>query len=120
MSTKRKPMRSKSAMPEKPVPTSNQIEEAMIAFEKLKMRYRLEGIPWAPEGQQYIVRVLPEMMVGTTEFAGVKGLPPITDKPPPASATMTIHRFPDEASARQWREREIIRETITAGMRAKP
>jgi len=98
MSTKRKPMRARRAMPDKPAPTDNQIEEAMLAFERLKVRYFLTMLG----ENEYVVRISPE------QFGDV----------PPDS--ITIHRFTTEADARRWREREIIRLAITAGMRAKP
>jgi hypothetical protein len=84
------------------------------------LRYRLESFPHNPVERRFLVRVLPEMMVGTAKFAGVKGLPPVSDRIPDASVTFTVHWFPSEAHAREWREQQIIRETITAGMRAKP
>lgn len=95
-----------------PAPTANQLDEAMLAFEKLRMRYRLEHYEDAPPTERFVVRVVPEMMA----------TPPARSRPVLAAreATYTVHRFPDEASARRWREREIIRETIAAGMRAQP
>ena len=120
MTAKRKSRRSRAAA-RLPAPTEGQIVEALLAFERIKLRYRLESLPDAPPTMRYIVRVLPEMMVGDAEFMGVKGLPPVSKAVPGArEAAYTIHRFADEASARRWREHEIIRETITAGMRAKP
>jgi len=96
------------------VPTENQMDHALAAFATAKLRYQL----WEHGGRTF-VRVLPEMMVGTVEFMGAKNLPPVRGAIP-EEATITLRDFPDEASARQWREREIIREAITAGMRAKP
>jgi hypothetical protein len=115
MTAKRKPMRARRAAPEPVAPTENQLHEAMMAFAKAKLRYRLIEVH-----ESVLVEVRPEMMVGNATFMGVTGLPPVSDKPPPSDLAMTVHRFPDEPSARQWREREIIREAITAGMRAKP
>lgn len=97
-----------------PEPTVNQLEEAMRAFATAKLRYRLIG----REGR-FTVRVLPAMLVGDAEFAGAKGLPAVTGAIP-VSLTYQDHDFATEASARQWREREIIRESIAAGMRARP
>lgn len=120
MTNLRKPRRSRKSAP-LPEATENQLFEAMLAFATLKMRYRLEVLSNAPPTQRYIVRVLPEMMVGDIEFMGIKGLPPISDKPTmPDALAFTIHRFGSEATARQWREREIIRETVKVAMRAKP
>lgn len=119
MSTARKPRRSRRAPP-LPAPTENQLFEAMLAFSRLKMRYRLEVLLHAPPNMRFIVRVLPEMMVGDAEFMGVKGLPAVTTGEIPSDLSFTIHRFISEQDARHWREREIIREAITAGMRARP
>lgn len=105
MSARRKP----KPLPE---PTAAQLDEAMLAFEKLRMRYRLEHYEDAPPHERFVVRVVPEMLapkaIRTGAIVGAR------------EATYTVHRFPDEASARRWREREIIRETIAAGMRAQP
>lgn len=115
--TKRKPRR-KSPLP---APTENQLFEAMLAFNTLKMRHRLEVLSNAPPAQRYIVRVLPEMMVGDAEFMGVKGLPKISPEyAPPSDLAFTIHRFASEDAARRWREHEIIRETIKVAMRTRP
>lgn len=120
MTAKRKPRRARSAPPP-PAPTANQLFEAMLAFSRLKMRYRLEVLRDAPPHMRFIVRVLPEMMVGDVEFMGVKGLPPLCEMGPlPNAAVTSIHRFTSEQDARQWRETAIIREVITAGMRARP
>jgi len=105
MSTNRKALRARRSAPPPPEPTENQMDEALIAFERAKVRYRLIQIHAA----MFVVRVLPEMLSGPLSFSEAMG--------PDAYAD---HRFTDEASARQWREREIIREAITAGMRAKP
>jgi hypothetical protein len=119
MSTNRKPLRARRSAPPPPAPTENQLFEAMLAFHTLKMRYRIESIPHAPAGQQFVVRVVPEMMVGDVEFMGAKGLPPVLEGPIP-NAAYTIHRFVSEDAARRWREHEIIRETIKVAMRTKP
>lgn len=105
MTAKRKP----KPLPE---PTVNQLDEAMLAFEKLRMRYRLEHYEDAPPDQRFVVRVVPEMLAPKSVRMGA-----IVGAREPA---YTVHRFGDEASARRWREREIIREAIAAGMRAHP
>lgn len=119
MTTKRKSRRARSA-PSLPEPSESQLFEAMLAFATLKMRYRLEAHPHAPPAMRYIVRVLPEMMVGDTEFMGAKGLPPPLEGQMPNGLAFTIHRFVSEDAARRWREHEIIRETIKVAMRTKP
>lgn len=115
MTAKRKPMRSRNSAPPPPEPTANQVEEAMIAFARAKVRYRLIGVG----EDQFMVEVRPAEMFGDVTFMGVTGLPPVTDKVPDDLA-YHVHRFKAEADARRWREREIIREAITAGMRARP
>lgn len=96
------------------VPTENQMDHALAAFETAKLRHQLFQFR-----NRCGVKIVPHMMVGTAEFMGAKNLPPVTNDVP-TDLTFEIKYFPDEASARQWREREIIREAITAGMRAKP
>lgn len=121
MTAQRKSRRARKSAPPPPAPTDNQLFEAMCAFATLKMRYRLEVLNNAPPTQRYIVRVLPEMMVGDAEFMGVKGLPPVhTSQLLPAELSFAIHRFASEADARRWREHEIICETIKVAMRTKP
>jgi hypothetical protein len=100
--------------PELSVPTERQMDEALDAFAKAKIRYTIMQVH-----ERFVVSVLPKMMVGEVEFMGAKNLPPVTADVP-NTLTITVKDFADEASARQWREREIIREAITAGMRAKP
>lgn len=106
MTAKRKP----KPLPE---PTAAQLDEAMLAFERLRMRYRLEHYEDAPPSERFVVRVVPEMLAA----APARGRAII---PGAREATYTVHRFPDETSARRWREREIIRETVAACMRAQP
>lgn len=121
MTAQRKSRRARRSAPPPPAPTDNQLFEAMLAFATLKMRYRLEVLNNAPPTQRYIVRVLPEMMVGDAEFMGVKGLPPVSNmRTIPAELSFSIHRFPTEQAARYWREQEIIRETVKVAMRTKP
>lgn len=121
MTAQRKSRRARRSAPPLPAPTEAQLFEAMLAFNTLKMRYRLEVLSNAPPTQRYIVRVLPEMMVGDAEFMGVKGLPLVHAGPMiPADLSFAIHRFASEQAARLWREHEIIRETIKVAMRTKP
>lgn len=98
---------------EQPIPTENQMDHALAAFARSKVRYKLIQI-----GERHCrVMIQPDWAVEATitgSFA--PSMPETSDI---ASQTMTYREFPDEASARQWREREIIREAITAGMRAK-
>lgn len=116
MSAKRKSLRARRSAPELPEPTENQIEEAMVAFERAKVRHQLIEVD-----DRIAVRVSPEMLLSDEEFERQ----PIRAKVPAgvhlkAFGSFSIKYFSDEACARQWREREIIREAITAGMRAKP
>ncbi|MET4187588.1 hypothetical protein ABIB86_000463 [Bradyrhizobium sp. JR1.7] len=103
MTAKRKPMRARSARPKPskqallPEPTDNQMLEAMAAFERSRVRHVLMR-----SGDSFVVNVTPEQF----------GAEPARRIPPPVFGT--------EADARRWREHEIIREAITAGMRAKP
>ena len=94
-----------------PVETEDQIDAAMSAFERSKLRHQLLRI-----GDRVAVRILPDMMLPTAEFMGVK-VPPLSTSPVvPGDARYTVKYFADEPSARQWREREIIREAVTAGL----
>lgn len=106
MTTKRKPRRSRKSAP-LPEATENQLFEAMLAFATLKMRYRLEKQPWAPPGLQFVVRVVPEMLLSA-------------EAPIEPSQAFSVHSFHNEQAARMWREHEIIRETIKVAMRTKP
>ncbi|WP_213287559.1 hypothetical protein [Bradyrhizobium sp. sGM-13] len=109
MNAKRKP----KVQPETiAAPTEVQMDEAMCAFEKAKLRHQLLRV-----GDKIAVRILPDMMLPTAEFIGVK-VPPLHNGPVPADIGYSIKYFADEPSARQWREREIIREAVTAGLRA--
>ncbi len=95
------------------IPTERQMDAALDKFEKSKLRHQIFQL-----GDRVAVKILPEMMVGTTEFAGAKGLPPISEGQIPDVA-YEIKWFNDEAEARRWREIEIIRETVTAALRAR-
>lgn len=108
MTTARKSRRARRSAPPPPEPSDNQLFEAMCAFERLKVRYRLESNRDAPPMFRFIVRIVPEMMItqDLIEDASIFAAP--------------IHRFASEQDARRWREREIIRETVKAAMRAKP
>ncbi len=106
MTTKRKSRRSRNAA-RLPEPTERQLFEAMLAFNTLKMRYRLEKLPHAPPGLQFVVRVVPEMVLSA-------------EQPIEPSQAFSVHSFRTEADARMWREHEIIRETVRAAMRTKP
>jgi hypothetical protein len=97
-----------------PAPTEKQMDEAMTAFEKAKLRHQLLQV-----GDRVAVRILPDMLLPTAEFMGLK-VPPLHNGPVPADTSYTVQYFADEASARQWRERAIIREAVTAGLRASP
>lgn len=107
MTASRKRRRSRSAPP-LPEPSDNQMTEALIAFGTLKVRYRLERDDNAPAAMRFRVVVVPDMVL-TEEAAAARG-----------SDCFTIHRFTTEQSARQWREREIIRETVKVAMRTRP
>lgn len=100
MTAKRKPMRARSAAPEqKPAstePTERQIGDGMLAFEAARRRYRVEN-----RGRTFI-GICREDAHG--DF-------PTNEK---------FLLFRDENSAKYWRLHEIMREAITAGMRAKP
>lgn len=111
----RKPRRARSSEPSPTVPTERQMDAALDGFHTSKLRHQIFQV-----GDRVGVKVLPAMMVGDVEFMGVKGLPPVSDKPVPFDIAFDLHWFPDEASARQWREREIIKEAVTAALRAKP
>ncbi|MCA1458064.1 hypothetical protein I6F35_33565 [Bradyrhizobium sp. BRP22] len=116
MSTNRKPAR-RAELETLPEPTENQMDEAMLAFEKSRMRHQLLKV-----GSRFVVRVLPDMLLPTAKFMGLK-VPPVIDDPDgavPGDASYTIHYFADEPAARHWRERAIIRECIAAGLRARP
>lgn len=108
MTAARKSRRARRSAPPPPAPTDNQLFEAMLAFNTLKMRYRLEVHPSAPLTMRFVVKVLPEMMI-TQELVEDGSI-----------LAGTIHRFASEATARLWREHEIIRETIKVAMRTKP
>lgn len=103
MSKNRKSMRARRSPPAAIEPTENQIAEAMRAFADAKLRYVLLEL----HQNVVLVRVSPPMLLVTS----------VDEK---AFIEYHDHHFPNEPAARQWREREIIREAITAGMRAKP
>lgn len=112
----RKPRRSRSAMPDPAYPTERQIDAAMAAFDKSKLRHQIVAI-----GERTAVRILPDLLMPDHEFLAQ----PIRAKVPAEmkamiSESFSVKYFPDEPSARQWREREIIKEAIIAGLRAKP
>lgn len=113
MSNARKPRRARSAEPSPTVPTERQMDAALAAFDKSKLRHQLLSI-----GERVAVRILPDLMLPTTEFMGMK-LPPVS-KGRPGEDSFSVRYFVDEAAARQWREREIIKEAVTAALRAKP
>ena len=113
--TKRKSLKSTAAVV---VPTERQMDAALDAFDKSKLRHQIISI-----GQQVVVRILPDIMLPVTDFAGVKGLPRalgVDDMEIHLAESFSVKYFPDEASARQWREREIIKESVIAALRAKP
>lgn len=111
MTASRKRRRSRSAPP-LPEPSDKQMLEAMCAFERLKVRYKLMQFG----EREFVVRVEPEWMAEAT----------ITDAYPPTvpsgdlDCAFRLHRFVNEKAARQWREREIIRETVKVAMRTRP
>lgn len=103
MSSKRKPMRAKTAAkPDVVCPTDNQIDAAMAAFEIAKQRYKL-----VQRHTLFYIEVRSADMFGDAPCAG-------------AELPTTSGSFDTEDAARKFREREIIRESIIAGMRAKP
>lgn len=107
MTASRKRRRSRTSPP-LPEPTENQMTEALIAFSAIKVRYRLERDDNAPVAMRFRVVVIPDMVLTEEEATA------------PGSDRFTIHRFTTEQAARQWREREIIRETVKVAMRTRP
>lgn len=105
----RKPRRARSSEPSPTVPTERQMDAALDAFHKSKLRHQIVAI-----GNRTAVRILPDLMIPDT--AG--SLLAVRDRP--GDDSFSVRYFHDEPSARQWREREIIKEAVTAALRAKP
>lgn len=99
MTAKRKSMRARSAPQQLPAPTERQIGVALLAFEEAKRKYSIYR-----NGPLFIVEVRPINNCG----------------PVPSIADVNFRHFNEEREARDWRDREIMREVITAGMRAAP
>jgi hypothetical protein len=115
MTATRKPRRAREAEPERRHPTERQMDAALAAFDKSKLRHQIVAI-----GSQVAVRILPELLLPETAVIATGWRFDPASKPELIGESVGVKYFPDEPSARQWREREIIKEAVTAALRAKP